>query len=278
MARKTWAYYPSTPIAALQGHKLRVEIGSHYVACSVSEEEQPIAFEFFELDNDINEWSDIIFEVKSNSLLLNSHSGSVDIRYNFKEVLLVPMEKLTSAAAADYLTLIHGNALNHEIKHDKIADQAGMLTIYRVKSSIVDQALRHFHLFQAQHVYTDIINQLLIRTDLTDNFLKIQVYPNSFIAVLMIGRQVQMIQTFSFETTEDICFYLLSILKEYAASVNDTSLEMSGFIEPHGELHRRLQQLFNNRHFHNLQETAVLSGMLEHNHPHTFTPFFNSTT
>lgn len=278
MARKTWAYYPSTPIAAGQGQKLRVEIGSHYVACYISEEGQPIAFEFFELDNDINEWSDIIFEVKTNSLLLNSHSGNVDIRYNFKEVLLVPMEKLTSAAAADYLTLIYGESLNHEIKHDKIADQAGMLTIYRIRSSIVDQALRHFHLFQAQHVYTDIINQLLLRTDLPDNFLKIQVYPNSFISVLLIGRQVQMIQTFSFETTEDICYYLLTILKEHAVAINDTSLEMSGFIEPHGELHRRLQQLFHNRHFQNLPETSLLPGMLENNHSHTFTPFINSFT
>ena len=122
------------------------------------------------------------------------------------------------------------------------------------------------------------MNQLLLRTDLPDKFLKIQVYPSYFIVVLMIGRQVQMIQTFRFETTEDICFYLLSILQEHGVAINDTSLEMSGFIEPHGELHRRLQQLFNNRHFHNLPETGVLPGMLENNHPHTFTPFFNSTT
>lgn len=276
MARKTMAFYPPTPLSQEQGRKLRVEIGSLYVACSITDKDQSLAFEFFELENDINDWSDVFFEIKSNSQILNKYTGSVDILYNFHEVLLVPMEKLSSAAASDYLTLIYGDSPKYEIKHDKLADPLGIIMIYRVKTSIIDQAVRHFHLFQAQHLYTSIIKRLTARTDLPVNFLKVQVYPNSFIAVLMINQQLQMIQTFAFKTTEDACFYLLSMLKEHGITPQETQIEMSGFIEPHGDLHRRLQQLFTNRHFHNLPEESLLPGMLEEYHPHTFTPFFNT--
>lgn len=276
MARKTMAFYPSTPPTGEQGRKLRVEIGPLYVACSLTEQDQPGAFEFFELDNDINDWSDVFFEIKNNSQLLKKHTGNVDIVYNFPEVLLVPMEKLSSAAASDYLTLVYGDSAKHEIKHDKLSDQLGMIAIYRVKNTIIDQAVRHFHLFQAHHLYSQITRDLFGRTELPVHFLKIQVYPGTLIAALMINQQLQMIQTFSFETTEDACFYLLSMLKEHGISTQETQIEMSGFIEPHADLHRRLQQLFTNRHFHNLPEESLLPGMLEQYHPHTFTPFFNT--
>ncbi len=276
MARKTMAFYPSTPQTEEQGRKLCVEIGPLYVACSLTVEDKPQAFEFFELDNDINDWSDVFFEIKNNSQLLNKYTGTVNIVYNFHEVLMVPMEKLSSAAASDYLTLIYGDSHRHEIKHDKLSDQSGMIAIYRVKNSIIDQAVRHFHLFQAQHLYTPVLKRLFTRADLPTNFLKIQIYPHAFIAVLMVNQQLQMIQTFSYETTEDACYYLLSMLKEHGISAHDTQIEMSGLIEPHGDLHRRLQQLFTNRQFHNLPEELLVPGMLEQYHPHTFTPFFNT--
>ncbi len=278
MARKTMAFYPSTPQTEEKGHKLRVEIGPLYIACSVSEQDQLRAFEFFELENDSNDWSDIFFEIKNNSQLLNKHTGSVDICYNFHEVLLVPMEKLNSAAASDYLTLVYGDLPGYEIKQDKLSDQLGIVTIYRVKNTIIEQAVHHFHLFRAQHLYTHIVKGLFARTDLPVNFLKIQVYPHTLIAALMINQQLQMVQTFSFATTEDACFYLLSMLKEHGIVPNETQIEMNGFIEPHGELHRRLQQLFTNSHFHNLTEEALLPDMLEQYHPHTFTPFFNTVS
>lgn len=175
MARMTIAFYPSTPLTGEQGRKLRVEIGQLYVACSITEQDQPIAFEFFELENDINDWSDVFFEIKNNSQLLNKYTGSINIYYNFKDVLLVPTEKLSSAAAEDYLTLIYGDSHKHEIKQDKLSDQSGIIAIYRIKKSIIDQAVRHFHLFQAQHLYTYILKGLFTRSNLPVNFLKVQV-------------------------------------------------------------------------------------------------------
>lgn len=271
------AFYPSAALVTEQGHKLRVEIGPLYVACSIINEHKPLAFEFFELENDINDWSDVFFEIKNNSRLLDKHNGSIDIFYNFKEALLIPVEKLSSAAAVDYLSLIYGESSRHEIKYDKLSDQRGMANVYRIKKTVIDQAVRHFHLFQAQHVYTAILNQLFSRTDIPVNFLKIQVYPQSVIIVLMTEKQLQIIKTFSFETTEDICFYLLSVLQEHKLTVENTTIEMSGFIEPHNDLHKRLQQLFPKRSFSNMDESLLLPGMLESHHPHYFTPFFNVT-
>ncbi|MBL0882882.1 MAG: DUF3822 family protein, partial [Chitinophagaceae bacterium] len=124
-------------------------------------------------------------------------------------------------------------------------------------------------------IYTTILNELDARTEMAPDFLKIMVYPQTIIATLFIQHQLQLIQSFSFETKEDICFYLLSILKEYQLSPEQTHLEMSGFIEPHGELHQYIQQLFPKRSFADTDISMLMPQMLESHHAHYFTPFFN---
>ena len=59
MARKTMAFYPPTPLVMSPKDQLRVEIGPLYVACSIADQHTIHAFEFFELDNDINGWIDV---------------------------------------------------------------------------------------------------------------------------------------------------------------------------------------------------------------------------
>ncbi|MGV3594967.1 MAG: DUF3822 family protein [Sediminibacterium sp.] len=275
MARKTMAFYPPTPLVMSPKDQLRVEIGPLYVACSIADQHTIHAFEFFVLDNDINDWSDVFFEIKNNSVLLDKYSGNVHLCYNFREALIIPVEKMNTAAATDFLSMVFGESNRHEQKHDKLADAKNMVNCYRIRKTILDQAVRHFHLFQGHHIYTEILNSLFARPDLPDTILHIQVYPQSFIAVLMIKGQLHFIQSYSFETSADLCFYLLSILKEHDLRAEDTHIEMSGFIEPHGELHQHLQQLFPKRSFSNLSESALIPEMLESYHAHYFTPFFN---
>lgn len=271
------AFYPPPPVVIAPEHQLRVEIGPLYVACSIADQHAIHAFEFFILDNDINDWSDVFFEIKNNSVILDTYSGNVHLCYNFREALMIPAEKMNSAAGADFLSMVYGESNRHEYKHDKLADPKNMVNCYRIKKTILDQAVRHFHLFQGHHIYTEILNKLFARTNLPDVFLHIQVYPQSFIAVLMIKDQLHFIQSYTFETSADLCFYVLSILKEHDLRSEDTSIEMSGCIEPHGELHQQLQQLFPKRSFSNLPESALIPEMLESYHSHYFTPFFNPT-
>lgn len=271
------AFYPSTSVVSDPEHQLRVEIGPLYVACSITHQKTIVAFEFFELYNDINDWSDVFFEVKNNSVLLDKYSGSIDLCYNFREALIIPAEKMNSAAAADFLSLVYGESQRHEQKSDKLADSVGMVTSYRIKKTILDQAVRHFHLFQGHHIYTEILHRLFTRQDIPEVLLQIQVYPQSFIAVLMINGQLHLIQSYSFENGTDLCFYILSILREHNLTPEKTVFEMSGFIEPHGEFHQQIQQLFPKRTFMNLAESVLMPEMLESHHPHYFTPFFNHT-
>lgn len=273
MAQKTIAFYPSTAIEPGNGKQMHMEIGPLHVACAVTADGKPYAFEYFELRDDINDWSDVFFELKNDSLLLDKNFGPVNIICNFREALLIPAEKSSNAAIEDYLSLIHGESGKDDIKHDKIATDPAMVNVYRIKKTINDQALRHFRLYQLTHVYTGIIAELDQRKTGETILLKLQVYPSSAIVVLWSAQKLQFIQTFTFATVEDICFYLLLTLKEYQLSAERVQLEMSGLIEPHGELHKRLQLLFTNRHFHNLPEESLLPGMLEEYHLHTFTPF-----
>lgn len=135
MAQKTIAFYPSTAIEPGNGKQMHMEIGPLHVACAVTADGKPYAFEYFELRDDINDWSDVFFELKNDSLLLDKNFGPVNIICNFREALLIPAEKSSNAAIEDYLSLIHGESGKDDIKHDKIATDPAMVNVYRIKKN-----------------------------------------------------------------------------------------------------------------------------------------------
>ncbi len=274
MAQKTIAFYHPAGIDSGNGKTLRLDIAPVHVACAVIADGKPYAFEFFELADDINDWSDVFFEIKRNSVLLEHHFDQVFITCNFKEAVMIPVEKSSNAAGEDFLALLFGDNYTDDTKHDKLDTEKPMMNVYRVKKSIHEQALRHFHLYQFKHIYTEIVESL--SQNQTPHLLFLQVYQSTFIVTLWDNNQLQFIQTYDYSCPEDIGYHILALLKEYQLQPEDIMLEMSGFIEPHGELHRKLQMLFVNRQFKQIPESLLLPGMLESHHPHTFTPFFNS--
>jgi hypothetical protein len=158
--------------------------------------------------------------------------------------LVLPMSEMSASASADYLSLVYGSDEKADTKFDRINSALPTVTIYRIKKSLTELLDRNFLIFKTQHSYTKILNDVLNRETIPPIFLKLIVYHNHFILVLMKDNQLQLIQSYTFHNSDDILYFAISVANQSGASPLQTHLELSGMIDMHANLLDQLKKSF----------------------------------
>jgi hypothetical protein len=276
MARKIISYYNETAQAAYtDADQLVVEISNHEVVCLLkgAESQEIEGFELFHLDKGSSDWSDVFYEVRSASQLLNRTYRDAHCYYNFEEAVVIPGQRFTATSAEDYLSLLYGESDRHDIKYDTIRPDAQMVNAYRIRKSINELMGRHFVLYKPHHTYSRLLEDVLTRTEAADHFIKVQFYSHHFIVAVMKKDQLQLIQSFHFETFDDVLYHLININRQFELSAVHSHLEISGMFETGSILHKQLQPLFGLITFDGMQPDGVFKTTTQHP-AHYFTPFY----
>ncbi len=193
--------------------------------------------------------------------------------YNFDEAIIIPGKLFTASSAEDYLNLMYGESDRHDVKYDPINADTHMVNAYRVRKSIHELVGRYFLLYKPHHVYSIILKDILTRNELADQFIKVQFYSNHMIVAVVKEKQLQLVQSFQFEITEDIIYHLSNITEQFALDASHTNVELSGMVEKNAVLHQQLLSRFGSVTFDTMEEDGVLNASV--NHPlHFFTPFY----
>ena len=255
---------------------LAIEIGSHQFVCMVKNAStgEIEAIEFFQIDQSKVDWSDILFEIKQNSKIIGPTYSDTSIFYNFEEALVLPLAKMSATAAEDYLSLIFGEDERTDTKFDSINTTLPTVTIYRIKKSLTELLNRNFLLFKTQHTYTSILNDLLNRDNLPAVFLKLIVYQNHFIVVLIKDNELQLIQTYSYTNSDDILYYTISVANQTGLSPLQAQLELSGLVELHKDLLEQLKKSFGIVSFDLVSNPEAIMTKPSNYSPYFLTPFY----
>jgi hypothetical protein len=213
--------------------QLAIEIGSHQVTCLVknSSTGEIDAIELFQVEQQNTDWSDILFEVKQNSKILGPTYSDCFVFFNFDEALVLPMSEMSASASADFLSLVYGVDERADTKFDRINSTLPTVTIYRIKKSLTELLDRNFLVFKTQHSYTNILNDVLNRDSIPSVFLKLIVYHKHIILVLIKDNQLQLIQTYNFQHSDDILYFAISVANQSGISPLQTQLEISGMVD-----------------------------------------------
>ena len=276
MARKIVGYYNKPENAVIsEADQLYIEIGINELACLVKSaaSQEIIGFEVFQLDKGNNDWTDIFYEVRNASQLLNGTYKDTHCQYNFEEAVIIPEPKFTLTSAEDYLSLIYGETNRHDIKYDSILPGNHMVNAYRIRKSINELMSRHFVLYKPRHVYSGILDDLLTRIELADHFIKVQFYSTHIVVAVVKHKQLQLIQSFPYALAEDILYHLLNISQQFELDNTVSNLEISGMFEPGSLLHQQLQPLFGLITFETVETTGVCKSVTGFA-AHWFTPFY----
>lgn len=256
--------------------QLALEIGSHQIVCMVknSSTSEIDAIELFQIDQSKLDWSDILFEIKQNSKIIGHSFADTSIFYNFEEALVLPLAKMSATAAEDYLSLIFGEDERTETKFDSINTALPTVTIYRIKKSLTELLNRNFLLFKTQHTYTNILNDVLNRDHLPSVFLKLIVYHNHFIVVLLKDNELQLIQSYSFSNSDDILYFIISIANQTGLSPLQAQLELSGLVDLQKDLLEQLKKSFGIVSFDLVSNQEAIMARPSNFAPYFLTPFY----
>lgn len=276
MARKKIGLYNEETING-STHQLIIEIADEAFVCMAKSDltGEIDAFELFSLDkSEQDDWNDIFYEIKTGSSIFNNGYKKVTCYFNTEEAIMIPEKLLTATSAEDYLNLIFGESVRHEVKYEKLIATKVFINAYRVRKAITELLGRQFIIFQTAHTYSNLLNDMMRRPFIDQQFIKLQFYSHHFILAVWKEERFQLIQSYRYHSPEDVLYYLLRIVQQYQFEMSDVALEISGMVELEIGLFLQLSTLFPKIVLDNLQTTGIFK-KAEIEYPlHYFTPFY----
>ena len=278
--QKTYSFYgeASVPLTST-AELLQFDISNNHIACSlINMGNQAVqAFEFFEwtLEGSAleNNWEAIFSEAGAVSNLLLKPVSAVQVFINSASAVIVPLEKFNTEAATDYLQLLFGPAIHATLKHEKIKNTPSLINCYRIPTPLLDVLNTRYPLHQLSHAYTPNITGLYAEAVSDKPMLKLQFYKNHFIASLFVSSTLQFIQSFSFTSTEDICYHLLHVNASHQIDAANIKVNMMGFIDASSAAAICVEQMYPMVEYKKPRQEKVLPAMFEAQTSHFFTAF-----
>jgi hypothetical protein len=278
--QKTYSFYGETSVALTStAELLQFDIANDHIACSlINMGNQAIqAFEFFEWETGVsaleNNWDAIFTEATAASSLLQKPVSAVQVFINNASSVIVPLEKFNTEAATDYLQLLFGPAIESTLKHEKIKNTSSLINCYRIPTSLLDVLNTRYPLHQLAHAYTPNITGLYAEAVSDKPMLKLQFYKNHFIASLFVSSTLQFVQSFSFTSTEDICYHLLHINTAHQIDAATIKVNMMGFIDASSAAAVCIEQIYPQVEYKKPRQEKVLPAMFDAPVSHYFTAF-----
>lgn len=267
-------YNDAQDTAATQ--QLFLEIGHDQLACLVKAagSTQVEGFEVFELERGSGDWSDIFYEVKAASEILNRQYRETHCYYNFEEALIISEQQFSATAAEDYLSLVYGESKAHEVRYEILSPETKTVNAYRLRRSIHELVGRHFVLYQPHHTYSAILNALYANAHAGDQLVRMQFYHRHVIVALVKQNKLQLIQSFAYGSPDDVLYYVLSIIQQFGITPIGSHLEISGMFELNTTLHQQLNKLFGQVSFDAIVADASFTAAIAQYPAHYFTPFY----
>lgn len=258
--------------------RLIIEVGKNHVACLKKKEHKKTisAFELFNFtDKEAFDFPKLFSAISLESKLFDRSFPAVQVFVNHELSILVPVFKFNVEIAANYLDIVFGEDQFSKIQYEHLPVEPGMMNVYRISEELLKSLNEKFQNILLKHTYSNIV-----KTVISDIFsyppecIYIQFY-NTFIIVAVIkNEQLHLIQTFVYETPEDVLYDLLNLATQFELNKNTVILQISGMIDLNYTLYRDLITYFRHVEVHNVH-ASVLNIDIKEYPLHYFTPFFN---
>jgi hypothetical protein len=255
--------------------KLIVEIGFNHIALLVKSDANIVAFELYDIDSSKGDWQSILNNLFSQSKVLDEIYSSTTIYVNTLEALIVPAEKFRKDSMQPYLTAVYGNADDCKYEADAIQIATHPATIFRLPQKLDDAIKKRFIVFEYKHTYTKILENLLSNDKMLMEILKVQFYPKTMVVTVIYGNKLMMIQSYPYNSPEDIIYYLLNIVQEFSLNVKSTPVEVSGTLDIASRHFELLENVFGRLSLETISGDGIFKEHLNVSNAHFYTPFIN---
>ncbi len=256
---------------------LYVEVAADHLLFGIFHNEQRefIALQYVNLDkyNAFNHLKELIYH---NEWLSRSYN-KVTVVYYFPESILVPEEIYNESLNQSSLDLIYGDLNKGQVLVDHLADWE-LYNVYRVPPPVHELLGAHFPKGRFFHAYTMILKrqaQLKSLKQLEGDEGLLILYPNKFVFGFFRNENLQLLQTFEYETAEDVVYHVLNVCLQFQVNCEQIVLRISGLMDEHSALYTALQKYFLHVEFNSRPNELRYKVDFNEYPAHFFTSFFN---
>jgi hypothetical protein len=214
---------------------------------------------------------DVLEEIISSDPVIAQFSHNSIIVYNFPDASLFPSEHFKTDLKAPVTKLLYGDAESNLIFDENVGEW-NMQNVYAVSKDLHTLCRDKFRGGQYWHLYTMILRWSKGNEMPQGNFARVIFYNDKFVTAFFINGALQLMQTFSYQTPEDVSYYLLLICKQFNINAKQIILNISGLIDTQSPLYSELTKYFEEVHYEGIPSTYGTNGILEEYPAHYFSP------
>lgn len=278
MANKIFSSYSSGKNKDASGsQQLVVEIAADHVACMVKSGSKKVVkdFELFKRDSEQEQTFEEAFgDVLIASTLLNKTYDETRIFIQNESSVLIPAEHFNQASSIDYLNLVVGESGSAQVFSDELSNGLGIVNVYRIPVAWLRTVNKSLKSVSTRHSYSKIVEQALQQPGTPNDLLKVIFYEKQLVVVLLLAKKLKLIQTFPYESREDVLYTLLNISQRFNFKPDNIPFVVSGMADIKSSLFVDLKKYFKRFSVEEMNNNTANINI--GNHPkHYLTPFIN---
>lgn len=256
--------------------KLCIEIGTHFYTYCISDPsgKQILEFGCIETGKPVSV-SDLNSLFEKDKIATSSFVDVVLV-HNCHEMVLVPAVVHQPEINSTIIQTIHGDLEDWQVMEDDV-HQWELFNVYGWRPELLHAVSERFP--QVRHVQfisgalRSLFKSLSIEKD---QLIKLYFYQKEMTVVVLKDSQLQLAQSFHFETPQDVIYHLLNLVDRLKLDLASVILEVSGLIDVHSETWKELNKFFIEVQLDELSSIAVDANAEESIPAHYYTPFLIS--
>lgn len=259
---------------------LLIEIGEKLVGYVVYDKEQKQLLGLRQYHLDISaerSTAQALNEIIANDALLQQNWKEAVVVYNFPDSSLLPDKYFDIGMNKSITDLLFGNAFKGLILSEKIPAW-DVYNIYRVQREIHGVLQQKFSGGRYWHYYSIFLAAINKQNEMPTYLLQCIFYPEKFVVAFFKGRHLQLLQTYQYETPEDVSYFLLKICRQFNATQENMKLIVAGLIEQESALFTELMKYFQEIEFDLIPEALQTGNLLQNFPDHYFSPILKMAT
>ena len=214
---------------------------------------------------------DALEEIISGDPLIAQFGHDPIIVYNFPDSNLLPSEHYKTELKLPVTKLLYGDTESDMIFDEHVSDW-NIHNVYTVSKDLHTLCREKFKGGQYWHLYTMILRWSKQSEMPQGNFARVIFYNDKFVTAFFIDGALQLLQTFSYQTPEDVSYYLLLMCRQFNIQPTNITLNISGLIDTQSPLYIELTKYFEEVHYEGVPSSYATNGILEEYPAHYFSP------
>lgn len=215
--------------------------------------------------------ADILEDIITSDELLQQDLKEAAVIYNYADSNLLPEKYFNIDINKAITELVHGDAQKGLLLSEKVYGW-DMYNVYRVPRDIHTLFQQKFAAGKYWHFYSLLMSSLKKEDGLNGVVIHTVFYADKFVATVFREDKLQLLQSYEYQTPDDVSYYLLSICRQFGIGPTEVSLHIAGLLDSQSNLYTELMKYFTELHWDSLPDNFRENELLSEYPPHYFSP------